>query len=351
MDVDGAVRPDPAPSAARRPGRRRRRRWPLLLSRAWAVVVVALLTGWVVAGDAWWLQPFNLSTFAWLAPALPLGLAAALARRWDVLAWLGVPIAAFAWIYGTAFLPPGAPGPPGAPPADDDLVVASFNTWVHSPGVGHVVDLVEEVDADVLVALEVFPAREQELRDALGDLLPETAVAQSEGVGGVMVLSAHPIVGVVDVPAIEGARRSLVATLDVAGTPVQVAPVHLRSPCPECGTSVVDRLTLEGRSRTVEVAAVLDTIDPDVPAIVGGDLNSTARSMAYRQLTGAGFRDPQREAGAGLGPTWPADGAVPPLVRIDWILVRGLEPTAAWVEPGGPSDHRAVVARLRLPVP
>lgn len=333
-------------SSARRPalGRRPRRRWPRRLAATYAVVVVVLLVAWWVAGDAWWLQPFNLATFWWLVPSLPLAVAAGAARRPDVLAWLAVPVLAWAWIYGSAFLPGTASSATG----QERITVVSYNTWVQADGVDHVVDLVEETDADVLLAMEVFPDRERRLRDALAERLPEVAAVQSEGVGGVLVAAAHPIVEVVEVDAGDGARRSLVATIDVDGRRVQVAVVHLRSPCPQCGDSLPRRLALEGRSRDHEVTAVLEQLDPGLPAIVGGDFNSTDRSMAYRHLAAAGFRDPQREAGSGLGLTWPANDSVPPLFRIDWILARGLEPVAAWVPPPGPSDHHPVAATLSL---
>lgn len=309
----------------------------------YGVVVVVLLAAWMVAGDAWWLQPFNLTTFWWLVPALPLGLLAVVARRLDVAAWLAIPVVAWSVVYATAFVPVAGEVVRDAPA---DLTIASFNTWVASPDIEHVIDLVDRVDPDVVLAQEVFPSREERLREALAARLPHVAAAQSEGVGGVMVLSRHPIVDVVEVDPGNGARRSLVTTLQVGDRRVQVATMHLRSPCPGCGDSVAQRLMLEARSRRDEVAAVLGHLDPDVPAIVGGDFNSTERSMAYRDLVAAGFADPQRDAGAGLGLTWPAGDQVPPLFRIDWIMSRGLAPVAAWVGPNGTSDHHPVVAKL-----
>lgn len=90
---------------------------------------------------------------------------------------------------------------------------------------------------------------------------------------------------------------------------------------------------------------MLAQVDPTTPAIVAGDFNSTERSLAYRTLVGAGFDDAHRSVGSGAGFTWPADGRLPwPVVRIDWVFARGLEPVDAWVDRAGPSDHRPVVA-------
>ena len=47
--------------------------------------------------------------------------------------------------------------------------------------------------------------------------------------------------------------------------------------------------------------------------------------------------------GAGFGFTWPAKF---PVVRIDQILVRGVEPESSWVLPANGSDHLPVTARI-----
>lgn len=317
------------------------RRWPLVLSGAYALVTVVLVAAWALVGDAWWLQPFNLSTFWWTLPGLVLLLVAALARRADVALVLAVPALVFLWTYGTLFVPAWTDTPPA------DVVVATFNTDVAAPDDDHVLDLVDRVDPDVLLLEEVFPARQARLEEALADRLPHTMTVQSDGgIGGVMVASRWPIRD--QVPVTSGdddVRATAVAVLDVDGRDLQVVPVHLRSPCPTCGRSLTDRLTLEGESRAVEMAQVLAALDRGAPAIVGGDFNSTERSAAYRTLTHAGFDDAHRDAGSGPGFTWPADGALPfPVVRIDWLLSRDLVPVEAWVDEAAPSDHRPVVA-------
>lgn len=340
--------PSVPPSAARRGGGppRRRSRWPVVLAATYGIATIAVLAAWAVAGDPWWLQPLNLTTFWWPLAAFALAPVAVLARRWRALAWLGVPILAWIWIYGTAFLPPADV----ATTAPADLRVVSYNTYVATPDASHVVDLVAETDPDIVLLVEVFPSRQAELEDAFAATLPHTTTVQSQGVGGVMVASRHPIVAVDPVPAVEGARSSVRVVVDVDGVAVQVVPVHLRSPCVACGDSVADRLTLEGRSRQAEMAAVLAVLDPGMPTIVGGDFNSTERSLPYRELAGAGFDDPQRAVGQGPGFTWPVGNDVlpVPVVRIDWLMSRDLEPVAAWVAPAGPSDHHPVVATFRF---
>jgi vancomycin resistance protein VanJ len=51
----------------------------------------------------------------------------------------------------------------------------------------------------------------------------------------------------------------------------------------------------------------------------------------------------QDVAGDGFGFTWPASF---PVVRIDQILVSGVEPDSSWVLPANGSDHKPVEARI-----
>jgi vancomycin resistance protein VanJ len=73
-----------------------------------------------------------------------------------------------------------------------------------------------------------------------------------------------------------------------------------------------------------------------------GDLNGTTDDRAFDPLTSR-LRSAQQVAGAGFGFTWPAGF---PVVRIDQILVRGVEPRRAWVLPATGSDHLPVAASV-----
>jgi endonuclease/exonuclease/phosphatase family metal-dependent hydrolase len=85
--------------------------------------------------------------------------------------------------------------------------------------------------------------------------------------------------------------------------------------------------------------------------LLAGDFNATLDHEAMRALLARGYVDAADAAGDGLTWTWPALGHphTPP-ITIDHVLVdrrvRALGVTAVGI-PG--TDHRAVVARLRLP--
>ncbi len=322
---------------------RRRPRWPSILGAIYALAAIAALVAWWLAGDAAWIQPVNLMTFWWSLPAVVLAPLAFLLGSRRTAFLLAVPAAVWVWSYGTAFVPSAGAG-------DADLRVATFNTYVQTPDTSHVLDLVRTQEPDILLLQEVFPERQTALEAELAETMPYSHVVQTGGVGGVGVFSRFPIREVRPVgDATTRSRSTAVVVLDVDGQLVQVAPVHLISPCPTCGASVVERLELEGDVRLAEIDSVIDTLDPSLPAIVGGDFNSTDRSGPYRELTHAGFADPQRDAGAGPGFTWPNGGRFGPFIRIDWLLTRGFDAVEAFVAPGGGSDHRPVVVDLSLP--
>jgi vancomycin resistance protein VanJ len=82
--------------------------------------------------------------------------------------------------------------------------------------------------------------------------------------------------------------------------------------------------------------------DPSQRVLLLGDLNGTTEDRAFAGLT-AQLHPAQDVAGDGFGFTWPASF---PVVRIDQILVRGVQPDSSWVLPANGSDHRPVEARI-----
>ncbi len=313
---------------------------------AYAGATMLALLAWGVVGDTWWIQPITLATFWWTLPGVALAAGAVLARRWRAAAMFAVPALVWVWCYGTLFLSAGFATT--AP----DLRIASYNTYVHAPSIASITALAHDAQPDIMLLQEVFPEREALLTTSLAEQYPHHATVQSPGVGGVMVLSRFAIDEVRQVSLSEpGTRETAVVVLDVDGRPLQVVPVHLTSPCPRCGTSITERLELEGKRRPAELASVLRAVDPRVPVVVGGDFNSTDRSEPYRLLTHVGFEDPHRVAGSGPGFTWPNDRWWTPVLRIDWILTRGMVAVDAWVGSGGHSDHRPVIADLAFPEP
>jgi endonuclease/exonuclease/phosphatase family metal-dependent hydrolase len=180
----------------------------------------------------------------------------------------------------------------------------------------------------------------------LGDPDTEWSIVHGPDPGGsgygVALLSRHPLndVARIGVPGGGSGRRrstprpagnpgwdreprvAMRATVDVAGHTVAVTTTHL-SYLPWRGVRQLTHLTR--------------VLGPAQPAVLMGDFNLPPWVTG---VVARGWRGP------GGGPTHPATA---PRLQLDQILVRGLLVDVVSVAEPSTSDHRAVVADLRVP--
>jgi endonuclease/exonuclease/phosphatase family metal-dependent hydrolase len=100
-----------------------------------------------------------------------------------------------------------------------------------------------------------------------------------------------------------------------------------------------------------DLAAEPRTDPAGTPRILLGDFNATLDHRALRELIKGGYRDAADAAGQGLIGSWgPYDGDPLPPVTIDHVLAdRRLGVGAVSVHDIPESDHRAIIATLRVP--
>ena len=150
------------------------------------------------------------------------------------------------------------------------------------------------------------------------------------------------------------------AVVEWDGRPVAVYSVHLRSfgrwrqaPRPPglAGLARYGRRALGGLrrdlvSRAAEADRLRAVLDAEpLPYLVAGDLNSTPAQWAYRRVAERSG-DALALRGGPYPRTFPARS---PLVRIDAVLAGpAFDVVAASVGPAGLSDHRPVVATVRV---
>lgn len=135
-------------------------------------------------------------------------------------------------------------------------------------------------------------------------------------------------------------RSGLRARLDLDGGDVSVASVHLANP-------VLPRLRL--RERRAQVRALSDELAGAGALVLVGDLNSTPIWPAYRRLTSQladGVASWARATGRRAPPTWGFRPSGTARLRIDHVLVRGIEVVDVAVHRVVGTDHRALVADL-----
>ena len=199
------------------------------------------------------------------------------------------------------------------------------------------VDWLARNPADVVVVQELTSAWAEQL----GGLVdyPYGQLLVREDPYGIAVLSRRPPGSVRPADFAGDGLPSLVAQLEIGGRTLMILGLHTHWP-------LLPRLA---RARDESLHRVAKLIrDEGLPAVALGDLNLTPYSPVYARFLGeAGLRDAMD--GHGWKPTWQA-GFWPLALRIDHVLVSpGLCVEHAEVGPDIGSDHRPVIARLRLP--
>ncbi|WP_433391141.1 endonuclease/exonuclease/phosphatase family protein [Micromonospora sp. KLBMP9576] len=310
----------------------------------------ALLWAAVAPGCAWaavrlggldrgpLVQLLAFTPYAAAGSLLPLLLALALRRRGPAV------VAALASAALVAVVAPRAL-PSGQPPAAGPTVrLLTANLLAGAGDAGALVDLVRRHRVDVLAVQEFTPAAEVELqRLGLDGLLPHRQLSPSIGTVGSGLYARFPI-------SAGGVRHNrggwgfdqAHGTVAVPGAPaIRVESAHPSAPY------AVDQV---GHWRT-DLAAQPPATPGGPLGILAGDFNATLDHGPLRALLDTGYVDAADQVGAGLVGTWgPYDGDWIPPVTIDHVLVDrriAVRSVAVHRVPG--SDHRAVLAELRLP--
>ncbi|HYE76937.1 MAG TPA: endonuclease/exonuclease/phosphatase family protein, partial [bacterium] len=203
------------------------------------------------------------------------------------------------------------------------------------------VAVIRNSGADIIALQEVSDDAVEVLHDHLRDRYPYR-VLYPKGVAGTGLLSRYPLLEA-EVTELTPGTYNTRAVVDVGGVPITVISAHPPAPI----TSFNRRYTRRGRR---EIQRLLGLVrDAPGPVLLMGDFNHADQSRDYRLMPAAGLQDAFREAGWGLGPTWPCRirylGRSLPLVRIDYIWTTPhFHIRRCWVGPPGNSDHAPVIA-------
>lgn len=280
-------------------------------------------------------------------PSLVLLPLALVLRRWLLLILLVLPFA-----FGLSSVLPLYVPAQAAPPATAQTVsVLSYNLLAHERDFSAATDIIRAQSADIVALQEVtFGAAR-----AVADLYPYSALHPKPiGTQGQAILSRYPILEDAffqneGLSVVLGHQRSV---LDVEGVRVVVYNVHMIHP---------GMTQLEVAQRSADVAGVLARATQDAqtnPVLLMGDFNLTPYTADYAALS-AHFTDAYRQAGTGLGYTFPVMPPraprlwrlMPPLARIDYIFhtpTDWLALDAHVLTSSGGSDHLPLAATLAL---
>jgi vancomycin resistance protein VanJ len=141
----------------------------------------------------------------------------------------------------------------------------------------------------------------------------ESLSVGSQDAGLAASASAVPVIG------------ALKATLTTPAGPLTVYLVHLPQPV------VGDQGFAKARDQALTQFVRMLKTDHSARIAVIGDINVAATDRQFSQLTGADdLTSAQQSVGSGFGFTWPAEF---PIVRLDDVLTRGLQPLRSVVLP------------------
>ncbi len=320
-----------------KPVRVRRAAWHVLL---WLLVLPGL--AWVVIRFGGWersalVQLFAFTPYVAAWSVVPV-IAALATRRWLAAAVATITCALFA----VAVLPRALADADRGPQAGVTLRVMTSNMLFGNADAATIVRLVRDNDVAVLAVQEFSPIGQRSLAAAgLAELLPYSSLGGEYGASGSGLYSRFPITD----PGVRrngGGFNQAYGTIQPPGAaPMEVESVHPLAPY------AVD--VLDGWRSDLEAEPHADP--EEMPRILLGDFNSTLDHEPLRALVASGYRDAADIDGKGLIGTWgPYDGDPLPPVTIDHVLVDArLGVGEVSVHDVPDSDHRAVIASLRVP--
>lgn len=228
------------------------------------------------------------------------------------------------------------------------LVVLQANLMVGHTDPVALVALVRDNDVDVLTIEELTQTQLDGLVIAgLERFLPYEAALPAAGAAGTGVWTKRAMTRI-SVLAASTFHSIVVRTTTSAGDPVTVVAAHPRPPINGLAGVWSDEL------RALDAQLEARTQETDDPIVVGADLNATWDMVGFRSLLGDGFSDAAELAGAGITATYPTEEkvlgvALPPVLALDHVLVRGADVASVRVVDLPGSDHRGLLARVMVP--
>ncbi len=279
---------------------------------------------WYLEGAAHWIP---------VCVALAMGglVLCAWARSWRWAALGGATVITLAFVLATGQA--AHHSRPGA----HNLRVLTANLYVSNNDIHKLMQLVDETDPDVILLQEVNEEWAR-LIEPLKATHPSFCVnpAHNGRVTDLAIFSKQPMTEPV-VLSDEGIPAAT-TTIHVDGAAVDIWNIHMASPF---SPRRAERYKSQMAALRERAAAT------DRPTIFGGDLNSSLWSPLYRSLM-RGTNLQNTRAGRGILGTWPSFLG-PFRSPIDHILVTpGIEVIHCEVTPGIGSDHRPLIADLRV---
>jgi vancomycin resistance protein VanJ len=342
VDAGAADTADTADVAETGQGRSRPGPW----QRGRVFAGLALLLGLVMLlhaqiTDRWGLGSLVETFLPWFGLGVPVLLAGAMWRR-SAAAGLALLLPAVVWLslFGGLLGDRSQPG--------GHLTVATHNVGAENPDPAGTARDLAASGADVLALVELTEQARGTYEKELARAYPHHTVRGTVGLWSRLPLSdTRPVDIQQDVGPLGDAKsadakmpynRALRTTVATGRGPLAVYVAHLGS------VRVMPRngFWTDSRDRNAKALAEAVAAERNERLVLLGDLNGTTDDRELAGLTSR-LDSVQNAAGDGFGFTYPAKF---PVVRIDQILVRGVQPQSSRVLSATGSDHLPVAAGI-----
>ncbi|WP_198543333.1 endonuclease/exonuclease/phosphatase family protein [Pseudofrankia sp. BMG5.36] len=230
-----------------------------------------------------------------------------------------------------------------APDGAQPVRVLSANLLYHNASAGRLGSQIEAAHPDIVVLVEASPL-------TLGAVQKSGALAHypyrvdkpAAGAFGYAVYSRYPLSDL-SAPVVGGQPLARMTVALDGGRRFVLYPVHTIAP-----TSAEN--TREWRAQLSQLAT--EVHGSRLPVVLAGDFNATHDHRPFRRLLSSGVRDTHDATGTSWSPTWPANGLLPPVLRIDHVLASPAFAVTGYQRGGHyGSDHLPVIADLALRSP
>jgi endonuclease/exonuclease/phosphatase family metal-dependent hydrolase len=237
---------------------------------------------------------------------------------------------------------PGLGVPAGArPPAGEPATfrVFSANLFDANPDVGRIAEEIKAAAPDLLALQEVNPDGAAALqRSGVLARLPYRRAEIRGGASGIGLWSRFPLAET-QVHQV-GGMPLIGATVILGDRRLRFFTVHTVAPLGD------DRPRWRAQLRWIDQAVRRE----GGPLVVAGDFNATRYHRSFRRLLSDRLVDAHERRGRGWATTWPRGSWLPPLMRLDHVLVSPDIGVRTIREGHGQgSDHRPIIAELVPP--
>jgi len=235
-----------------------------------------------------------------------------------------------------------------------ELSLMTYNVYFKNRQPAAVIEKIKAANPDILLVQEMTPKWGKELSRAIGKKYPYTKTIPLKGAYGIGIFSKYKLTNYEVLRHKNKLPYAQIVEFSIKKNTVQLINTHLTSPAiaVENPDNFFPLLLENYRMRQQQLAAINNFVDTqqkniDVQLLVG-DLNTMKYEPLFRLLK-KDWVNLYDKVGQGWGFTFPRTAKIPPLLSLDYILVKGnAQAMEAKVIQGGSSDHLAVFGKIKI---